>query len=100
MLHEAAAPREGLRGGSDAATACVIQPGHEARRSREPDLDGKMQAASAQPLDPAQDGLRLEAELRDDVDIEPGALRRRDLRHQRRFELLVAHARMAVRVSG
>ena len=99
VFDEAASTRERLGRCSHPATTRVVEPGHEARRPRKPDIDRKMNAAPTQPFDPAKDRLRFEAELGDDMNIEPGALRRRDLCHQRRFELLVIHARMAVGIA-
>ena len=54
----------------------------------------------AQPGDPLQDRLGIEAELGDDVDRHAGRFRRLDLVRERTVEVLLRYARMAVGIGG
>ena len=59
-----------------------------------------MHAASAQRVEPLDDGRGLEAELRDDFAFDAALLERRELGHEARLELIGVHVRMAIGKAG
>src|SRR5262245_61162599 len=59
-----------------------------------------LDAEVAQPREPAHDRLSVEAELRDDMQVEPGLLGRVDLGGKRAVERIGGDARMTVGIAG
>ena len=53
----------------------------------------------AQPPDPGEDRRGVEAELGDDLDLEPGLRRGLELAGEQPVELVVRDARMAIRIA-
>ena len=79
--------RQPLHRGRDAAAARVAHQRRQAGRAGEADPHRRVEAEVAQPADPADDRIGVEAELRDDVQPQPGRLRGRDLVRERAVEL-------------
>ena len=68
MLHQSGLARSARGRRLHAAARGVAQQGRDAGRAGHADAHGIFDAEIAQPPDPAEDGLRIETELRDDLD--------------------------------
>ena len=100
LPHQAGAARQSLRGGAHAAAARVAHQRCEARRPGKPDAYAVLEAEAAHAGDKVEDRSRLETKLRHDFDRKPGRFRGGDLVGERAVELVVADARMALRIAG
>ena len=99
-LSRPACLRQPLHRGAHAAALRVAQQRRQAGRPAIPIRTGCSMPRSRSRAIQSQDRLGVEAELRDDMDREPGLLRRLDLGRQRVLEHLRRNARMAFRIAG
>jgi len=83
-----------------AAALGIAQQRREIGRAGKADPYRVFDAELAQPADPLQDRLGIEAELGDDVDRQAGGLRGLDLVGERAIEVLLRYARMAIGIGG
>ena len=88
MFHQSGVARRARRRRLHAAARGVTQQRRDAGRPGHADAHRILDAKIAQPLDPADDGGRIEAELRDDLDRQPALLRGLDLVGERQIEPL------------
>src|SRR5262249_47167912 len=87
-------------GGAHAAAARVAHQRRQARRPGKADAHAVLEAEAARARDKIEDRAGVETELAHDLDRKAERLWRRDLVRKRPGELLVADARMALRVAS